>query len=121
MIFGQDVEDAAQHEIPRHCPFAVQQHDDLPGTAFDVMQADLSTVMNSPSGGSCSRLRARVLVNAAAASTAAPKPRTRPNFTAEALPAGSWAGAPTRMISYMSAFYFQRNEGSRYVQTPERP
>ena len=41
VIFGEKVEDAAQHEIPRHCPVAVQQHDDRPGTAFDVMPADL--------------------------------------------------------------------------------
>ncbi len=37
VIFGQEVEDAAQHEIPRHCPVAVQQHDDRPGAALDVM------------------------------------------------------------------------------------
>ena len=40
VIFGEEVEDAAQHEIPRHCPVPVQQHDDRSGAAFDVMQAN---------------------------------------------------------------------------------
>ena len=40
VIFGEEVDDAAQHEIPSHCPVPVQQHDDRPSTAFDVMQAN---------------------------------------------------------------------------------
>ena len=40
VIFGEEVNDAAQHEIPSHRPVPVQQHDDRPSTAFDVMQAN---------------------------------------------------------------------------------
>ena len=40
VIFGEEVEDAAQHEIPCHCPVAVQQHDHRSRAALYVMQPD---------------------------------------------------------------------------------
>ena len=40
VIFGEEIEDAAQHEIAGHGPVAMQQHDGGARPAFDVMQAN---------------------------------------------------------------------------------
>ena len=39
VIFAEQIEDPAQHEITGHCSVAVQQHDSGTGPALDVMEA----------------------------------------------------------------------------------
>jgi hypothetical protein len=40
VIFAEEIEDSAQHEITGHCSVAVQQYDNGTCPALDVMEAD---------------------------------------------------------------------------------
>ena len=40
VLFAEQIEDPAQHEIARHCAVAVQQHDTGTSPALDVVETD---------------------------------------------------------------------------------